>query len=126
VAASGSRLEGTTKADAMLLAEDTGVAVTFEAKVLSDVSTNVTFNVARNQLRADRRRHAGREPEATSPVEPPNAGVDLPGAVDTRGHPGWTRRGCDQQEQALRLAHAYKNPTVHCSASTCPTAMATN
>lgn len=48
--ASGSRLEGTTKADAMLLAEDTGVAVIFEAKVLSDVSTHVTFDVARNQL----------------------------------------------------------------------------
>ncbi len=45
-----TRLEGTTKADAMLLAPDTGVAVIFEAKVLSDVSTNVTFDVARNQL----------------------------------------------------------------------------
>ena len=49
-AAAGSRLEGTTKADAMLLAEDTGVAVIFEAKVLSDVSTHVTFDIARNQL----------------------------------------------------------------------------
>ncbi len=45
-----SRLEGATKADAMLLAPDTGVAVIFEAKVLSDVSTHVTFDVARNQL----------------------------------------------------------------------------
>ena len=45
-----TRLEGTTKADAMLLAPDTGVAVIFEAKVLSDVSTDVTFDVARNQL----------------------------------------------------------------------------
>ncbi|HEY5182651.1 MAG TPA: hypothetical protein VIJ07_23250 [Dermatophilaceae bacterium] len=44
------RLEGATKADAMLLAPDTGVAVIFEAKVLSDVSTHITFDVARNQL----------------------------------------------------------------------------
>jgi hypothetical protein len=48
--ASGSRLEGATKADAMLLAPGTGVAVIFEAKVLSDVSTHITFDVARNQL----------------------------------------------------------------------------
>jgi hypothetical protein len=33
------RLEGPTKADAMLLARDTGVAVIFEAKMLSDIST---------------------------------------------------------------------------------------
>jgi len=46
----GLRLEGATKADAMLLAPATGVAVIFEAKVLSDVSTHVTFDVARNQL----------------------------------------------------------------------------
>jgi hypothetical protein len=49
-AAPGSRLEGSTKADAMLLARDTGVAVIFEAKVLSDISSHVTFDVARNQL----------------------------------------------------------------------------
>ena len=49
-AAKGARLEGTTKADAMLLAPSTGVAVIFEAKVLSDVSTHITFDVARNQL----------------------------------------------------------------------------
>ena len=49
-AAQGSRLEGQTKADAMLLARDTGVAIIFEAKVLSDISTHVTFDVARNQL----------------------------------------------------------------------------
>ena len=34
----------------MLLARDTGVAIIFEAKVLSDISTQVTFDVARNQL----------------------------------------------------------------------------
>jgi hypothetical protein len=48
--APGARLEGTTKADAMLLAPATGVAVIFEAKVLSDISTHVTFDLARNQL----------------------------------------------------------------------------
>lgn len=45
-----SRLEGPTHADAMLLVHDTGVAIIFETKVLSDVSTHVTFDVARNQL----------------------------------------------------------------------------
>jgi hypothetical protein len=34
----------------MLVARGTGVAVIFEAKVLSDVSTHITFDVARNQL----------------------------------------------------------------------------
>jgi hypothetical protein len=50
VTAPRSRLEGPTHADAMLLAHDTRVAIIFEAKVLSDVSTHVTFDVARNQL----------------------------------------------------------------------------
>jgi hypothetical protein len=49
-AAAGTKLEGATHADAMLLARGTGVAVIFEAKVLSDVSTQVTFDIARNQL----------------------------------------------------------------------------
>ena len=48
--APGARLEGATRADAMLLAPATGVAVIFEAKVLSDISTHVTFDLARNQL----------------------------------------------------------------------------
>jgi hypothetical protein len=34
----------------VLFARGTGVAVIFEAKVLSDVSTHITFDVARNQL----------------------------------------------------------------------------
>jgi hypothetical protein len=37
-------------ADAVLLARRTGVAVILEAKVLSDVSTDITFDLARNQL----------------------------------------------------------------------------
>jgi hypothetical protein len=48
--APGARLEGATKADAMLLAPASQVAVIFEAKVLSDISTHVTFDLARNQL----------------------------------------------------------------------------
>ena len=44
------RLEGPTKVDALLISTHTNVAVLFEAKVLSDVSTHVTFDVARNQL----------------------------------------------------------------------------
>ena len=49
-AAAGSRLEGATHVDALLLAEDTGFAVLFEAKVLSDVDGQVSFDVMRNQL----------------------------------------------------------------------------
>lgn len=49
-AESANPLEGRTNADAVLLAPDTGVCVVFEAKVLSDVSTTVQFDVARNQL----------------------------------------------------------------------------
>jgi hypothetical protein len=44
------RLEGATKVDAMLLAPTTGFAVLFEAKVLSDVSGGIEFDVLRNQL----------------------------------------------------------------------------
>jgi hypothetical protein len=46
----GVRLEGQTWADAMLIAPDTGVAIAFEAKVLSDVSTDNTYDVMRNQI----------------------------------------------------------------------------
>ncbi len=46
----GARLEGATKVDAMLLAPRTDVAIVFEAMVLSDVSTSVTFDASRNQL----------------------------------------------------------------------------
>jgi hypothetical protein len=46
----GSKLEGQTHADALLIAYDSGAAIIFEAKVLSDVSTSVTFDLARNQL----------------------------------------------------------------------------
>lgn len=48
-AAAGSRLEGPTKVDAVLVA-DTGFTVLFEAKVLSDVSTSISYDVLRNQL----------------------------------------------------------------------------
>jgi hypothetical protein len=34
----------------MLVAPASGIAVIFEAKVLSDISTHVTFDLARNQL----------------------------------------------------------------------------
>ena len=46
----GTRLEGPTKVDAILLAPETKTAVVFEAKVLSDLSTHVSFDATRNQL----------------------------------------------------------------------------
>lgn len=44
------RLEGPTHVDAMLVAPETGTAVVFEAKVLSDLSTHIRFDATRNQL----------------------------------------------------------------------------
>lgn len=45
-----SKLEGSTKVDAVVVSPSTGAAVAFEAKVLSDISTAVTFDAVRNQL----------------------------------------------------------------------------
>ena len=47
---SGNKLERPTKADALLISPDTGFTVLFEAKVVSDVSTGVQFDVLRNQI----------------------------------------------------------------------------
>lgn len=44
------RLEGTTRADAVVVSPTTGVAVVVEAEVLADVATHTTFDVVRNQL----------------------------------------------------------------------------
>lgn len=46
----GLRLEGATKVDAILTAPESNTAVVFEAKVLSDLSTRVSFDATRNQL----------------------------------------------------------------------------
>jgi hypothetical protein len=43
-------LEGPTHVDAMLLDENNGFAVLFEAKVLSDISYQVSFDAMRNQI----------------------------------------------------------------------------
>ena len=45
-----AKLEGFTHADAILISEDTGFSVVFESKVMSDVSCQVTFDGARNQI----------------------------------------------------------------------------
>jgi hypothetical protein len=45
----GRRAEGPTHVDAVLIS-DTGFAVLFEAKVLSDTSCTTTFDVTRNQI----------------------------------------------------------------------------
>ncbi len=49
-AAAGRALEGPTHVDALLLNETNGFAVMFEAKALSDISCQVTFDVRRNQI----------------------------------------------------------------------------
>jgi hypothetical protein len=49
-AAVRKRLEGASKVDALLVARSTGFAVLFEAKVLSDLSIHIEFDVMRNQL----------------------------------------------------------------------------
>lgn len=50
IGSASGRYEGATRLDAVLLAPETGAAVFFEAKVLSDVSTKVEYDIARNQL----------------------------------------------------------------------------
>jgi hypothetical protein len=46
----GTRQEGATKVDAMLIAPKTGFAVVFEAKVLSDASSHTERDALRNQI----------------------------------------------------------------------------
>jgi hypothetical protein len=46
----GKALEGPTHVDALLLNEDNGFAVMFEAKALSDISCQVSFDARRNQI----------------------------------------------------------------------------
>lgn len=46
----GLQQEGATKADAMLIAPKTGVAIVFEAKVLSDASSHTERDATRNQI----------------------------------------------------------------------------
>lgn len=43
-------LEGATRVDALLINPDTGFAILFEAKVLSDISCGVTYDAMRNQI----------------------------------------------------------------------------
>ncbi len=43
-------LEGPTNVDALLLNENSGLAVLFEAKVLSDISSHTSYDAARSQL----------------------------------------------------------------------------
>lgn len=49
-AAENSALEGPTQVDALLVNQDNGFAVVFEAKVLSDISVSTSFDMFRNQL----------------------------------------------------------------------------
>jgi hypothetical protein len=46
----GDALEGATKADAVIVAPDTGFAVVFEANVLSDGSFHFRYDATRNQI----------------------------------------------------------------------------
>ncbi len=45
-----AKLEGFTHADAVLVSEETGFAVIFEAKVCADISYEITFDLMRNQI----------------------------------------------------------------------------
>ncbi|MFW5471054.1 hypothetical protein ACOCJ4_13535 [Knoellia sp. CPCC 206435] len=110
-------LEGATKAAAMLLAEDTGVAVVFEAKVLSDVSKDITFDVARNQLArlvdvmlepaAHRAPLSTRKPEFTSLVlvTPELFRPPAPGGLDRSRLYGWLMPAYRDASGTLLAAH---------------------
>jgi hypothetical protein len=64
-----SALEGATKIDAMLISSSTNVAVAFEAKVLSDVSTQIRYDALRNQLARNIDVLLDRNPNVQSPLK---------------------------------------------------------
>ena len=105
-AARRSRLEGQTHANAMLLAPGTGVAIIFEAKVLSDVATHVTFDMARNQLARTIDVMLEENPQLPDPLRYAEAGADIPGAADPGAHAAIRQCERTRPEQAVRLALA--------------------
>jgi hypothetical protein len=65
-------LEGPTVVDAVLVSMTTGFAVLFEAKVLSDISCGIAFDVCRNQIarNVDVMLEPGSRPEALADRDP--------------------------------------------------------
>ena len=120
-----ARLEGATRADAMLLARQTGAAVIFEAKVLSDISAHVTFDLARNQLA----RSIDVMPEANPALAAPLSLrqpertflVLLTPALTQPGQPGMRSARAGSTAGSCPPT---KTRAAPCSASTCPTATA--
>ena len=109
----------------MLLAPATGVAVIFEAKVLSDISTRVMFDLARNQLA----RSIDVMLEVNSAVAAPlsirkperTCLVLLTPALTRPGRAGDAISKAGSTAGSCRLT---KTRTAPCSASTYPTATA--
>ena len=126
--APGARVEGTTRTDAMLLAA-TGVAVIFEAKVLSDNSSHVTFDLARRtKLARNIDVMLDANPTLAAPLNLRKPRRTFLVLLTPRAHTARTSRRRDQQKQALRLAHAGipRHGQLPVAASTYPTVTAPN
>jgi hypothetical protein len=103
----------------MLLAPATGVAVIFEAKVLSDISTHVTFDLARNQLARTIDVILEANPALPAPLSLRNPErtflVLLTPALTQPGQAGTRSARAGSTAGSCRLT---KTPTAPCSAST--------
>lgn len=65
----GTLSEGRTWVDAVLVAPATGVGVLFEAKVLSDISTHISYDVMRNQIARNIDVMLDQNPKLAAPLE---------------------------------------------------------
>ena len=120
-----ARLEGATRADAMLFARQTGAAVIFEAKVLSDISAHVTFDLARNQLARTIDVMLEANPALAAPLslrQPERTFLVLLTPALTQ--PGPAGDAISKSRLYGWLMAASRTRAAPCSASTCPTATA--
>jgi hypothetical protein len=117
----GHALEGATKVDAVLIAPKTGFAVLFEAKVLSDASCSIGFDVLRNQLARNIDVMLQRNPDLEEPLSqrcPERSCFVLLTPEIFRSHPesrlyGWLMRDYRSNPAALPrdLPHRHRAGT---------------
>jgi hypothetical protein len=110
----------------MLLAA-TGVAVIFEAKVLSEISAHVTFDLARNQLARTIDVMLEATPALAAPLslrQPERTFLVLLRPALTQPGPAGTRSA--RAGSTAGSCRPIKTRAAPCSASTCPTATAPN
>lgn len=111
----------------MLLAPATGVAVIFEAKVVSDISAHVTFDLARNQLARSIDVMLEVNPALAAPLnlrKPERTFLVLLTPALTQ--PGRAGDAISKSRLYGWLMPAYKDPNSSLLRRTCPTATTPN